>query len=106
MSRKCLISAGQLFSLLLVSSLIIMVTTNSTWTGGRRFFLTISFHVPLRFSKLYCGDSIGSVISRRPTMNILDHGYHLTGWFGTDRITLWFIFSYHRLLLFICVSGI
>ena len=37
MSRKCLISAGQLFSLLLVSSLIIMVTTNSTWTGGGDF---------------------------------------------------------------------
>ena len=83
MSRKCLISAGQLFSLLLVSSLIIMVTTNSTWTGGGDFLdniISCAIAFAVNFIAVI---PLGLLYRRKPTMNILDHGYHLTGWFGT-----------------------
>ena len=82
MSRKCLISAGQLFSLLLVSSLIIIVTTNSTWTGGGDFLdniISCAIAFAVNFIAVI---PLGLLYRRKPTMNILDHGYHLTGWFG------------------------
>ncbi len=82
MSRKCVIGAGPLFSLLLVSSLIIMITVNSTWTGGGDFLDGVISCAIAFAANFIAVIPLGLLYRRKPTMNILDHGYYLTGWFG------------------------
>ncbi len=78
-----MISSGQLFGLLTVNSLILMVSTNSIWLGGSDLLdqvISCSVLLVLNFIVVI---PLGLLYRRKPTMNILDYGDYLTGWFGT-----------------------
>lgn len=74
MRERCVISAGQLFGLLLAGRLILMVTTNSVWSGGGDFLDNVIA------CALACAITFIAVIPlwllhrRHPTLSVLEQG--------------------------------